>query len=208
MTSAPSKIRILIADDHPVMRDGIRAAIESTHDMVVVGEAVDGAEAIQLFRALEPDVALFDIQMPRVDGLDAVSAIRAQAPDARIIIFTTYPGDARVMRALKLGACGYLLKSLGRDEIVDAVRTVHAGRAYLPPDVARDVAMQISAEQLTSREVEVLRLIAEGYSNKRVGERLHLSEDTVKGHVKSILDKLGATDRTHAVTLATRRGFL
>jgi len=208
MASNGKKIRVLIADDHPIMRDGIRAAIESDADMIVVGEAVNGAEAIDLYAQLSPDVALLDIQMPGVDGLEAVAAIRKAAPRARIIIFTTYPGDARVVRALKLGASGYLLKSLGRDEILKAVRSVHAGRSYIPGEIANEVAAHMIGDELSPRELEVLRLVAEGNSNKRIGEHLSISEETVKGHMKSILDKLGASDRTHAVTIATKRGFL
>jgi len=208
MNNPAKRLRVLIADDHPVMRDGLRAAIESAGDMDVVGEAGDGAQALTRFRELEPDVTLLDIQMPQVDGLQAIAAIRAEFASARIVVLTTYPGDARAKRALALGAIAYLLKSSTRDEILDAIRRAASGRRAMTAEVASDVALHACSEMLTPRELAVLALVATGHSNKEIAERLSVSDDTVKARLQNVMAKLGASDRTHAVTLATRRGFL
>ncbi|MEP7186829.1 MAG: response regulator transcription factor [Rhodanobacter sp.] len=202
------KIRVLIVDDHPVMRDGLRAAIEQEADMQVVGEAADGAVAIEQYRLLQPDVTLIDLQMPRVDGLEAIMGIRADFPRAVMVVLTTYPGDARVTRAMKLGATSYLLKSACRDEILHAVRAAAAGRHVVAAEAAQDIANHLGSESLTLRELGVLRLVAEGKSNRAIAEALYVTEDTIKARMKSILAKLEASDRTHAVTIAVRRGFL
>lgn len=208
MNNPAKRIRVLIADDHPVMRDGLRAAIESAGDMDVVGEAGDGAQALTRFREVEPDVTLLDIQMPHVDGLQAIAAIRAEFTSARIVVLTTYPGDARAKRALTLGATAYLLKSSTREEILDAIRRAAGGRRAMTAEVASDVALHALSEMLTQRELAVLALVATGHSNKEIAERLNVSDDTVKARLQNVMAKLGASDRTHAVTLAMRRGFL
>ncbi|QJU60142.1 response regulator transcription factor [Sphingomonas sp. AP4-R1] len=204
----PVPIRVLTVDDHPMVRDGIIALIDRQSDMAVVGEAVDGAEAIARFRELDPDIVLMDVQMPGMSGLEAIEAIRRIAPDARILVLTTYPGDAQAIRAMRAGAAGYLLKNCIRRELLDAIRSVHAGRRAISPDVAHDLAVHALVDPLTEREVAVLRLVAEGHANKQIGWRLDLSTDTIKAHLKTIFAKLGVDDRTHAVTVATRRGYL
>jgi DNA-binding NarL/FixJ family response regulator len=203
-----TRIRVLIADDHPVMRDGLRAAIDREPDMEVVGEATDGAEAIARFRALLPDVTLLDLQMPNVDGLQAIAALRQEFPSATILVLTTYPGDARVTRAIMLGAMSYLLKTACRDEILAAIRGAARGRHVVAPEVAQDVAVHRGSESLTLRELSVLRLVADGKGNRAIAQALNVSEDTIKSRMKNILAKLGAEDRTHAVTIAVRRGFI
>jgi DNA-binding NarL/FixJ family response regulator len=201
-------IRVVVTDDHPLMRDGLKAAIDREPDMAVVGEASDGAEAIDRYRALLPDVMLLDLQMPNVDGLQAIEAIRGEHPLAKIIVLTTYPGDARVLRAMTLGAKSYLLKSAPGDEILKAIRGVMRGTHSLAPEVALDLASHLGSETLTDRELAVLQLVAAGKSNRAIGEELHLAEDTIKSRMKNILMKLDASDRTHAVTIAVRRGFI
>ncbi len=208
MENSEKRIRVLVADDHPVMRDGLRAAIESAGDMEVVGEAGDGAQALERYREHGPDVTLLDVQMPNVDGLQAIAAIRAEFATARIVVLTTYPGDARAKRALALGATAYLLKSSTREEILDAIRRAAAGRRVMTAEVASDVALHACSEMLTPRELAVLALVATGHSNKEIAERLNVSDDTVKARLQNVMAKLGASDRTHAVTLAVRRGFL
>jgi len=207
VTGGDERIRVLIADDHPIMRDGIVAAIESGGDMVVVGQAADGAEAIVRHRELQPDVALIDLQMPGVDGLQAISTISGERPSARIIVLTSYPGDARVKRALSFGACAYLLKTATRDEILAAIRSVIGGKRVVASEVAGEIASHAWSEMLSDRELSVLRLVATGHTNKRIADILCVSEDTVKARLKNIMTKLGAMDRTHAVTLARDRGF-
>jgi len=207
--SAPVEpIRILTVDDHALLRGGIAALIATQPDMKVVAEASTGREAIQLFRAHRPDVTLMDVQMPEVDGIDALMAIRSEFPDARVIVLTTYSGDVQAMRALKAGAQAYLLKSLLQKELLDTIRDVHAGRRRIDHEVAAQLVDHATDDALSAREIDVLRLIAAGNSNKLIADRLSLSEDTVKGHVKNILSKLAANDRTHAVTIGLKRGFI
>ncbi|GLQ90833.1 response regulator transcription factor [Dyella flagellata] len=202
------QIRVLVVDDHPVLRDGVAAALGNHSDMVMVGEARNGREAIELFRALRPDVTLMDLQMPGMNGVEAIAAIRSDDPGARIIVLTTYMGDAQVMRALKAGAVGYLLKSGLRTELIDAIRDVHRGQRHVQRDVANEIATHVVDEPLTEREIAILRLVASGQANKQVASKLGLSEETVKGHLKNIFTKLDVADRTHAVTVAARRGII
>jgi len=191
-----------------MLREGIAAAIARQPDMVLVGEAVNGREAIELFRATRPDVTLMDLQMPEMNGEEAISAIRSEFPSARIIVLTTYKGDAQALRVLKAGASGYLLKSALRKEMMDAIRTVFAGRPSIPAEIAIQIAQHVTADVLSEREVEVLRCVARGAANKEVAFQLQISEETAKVHVKHILEKLGATDRTQAVTIALSRGII
>lgn len=208
MATTAAKIRILIADDHPVMRQGLRAMLEQESDMVVIGEANDGAQAIEQFQVLRPDVTLIDLQMPNVDGLQAITAIREFAPAALFVVLTTYPGDARVNRALSLGATSYILKTASSEEIAGALRGALSGKAVVAQTIAQDMSAFRGMEPLSARELSVLRLVALGNSNRSIGQALNISEETVKTRIKNILAKLGALDRTHAVTLAVKRGFL
>jgi len=203
-----SRIRVLIVDDHPLLREGMAAIIQSEHDMISVAEAANGREAIERFREHHPDVTLMDLQMPEMDGVTATAAIRAEWSDARIVMLTTYRGDTQAMRALKAGASGYLLKSMMRTELLAAIRAVHAGRKHIPREVADELAAHVSDEVLSSREIEVLRRVAAGNTNRRIAEQLFISEDTVKAHVKNIMSKLSANDRTHAVMIAIKRGII
>lgn len=204
----PSRIRILSADDHPLLREGIAGLVASQADMEVVAEASNGREAVEQYRKHRPDVTLMDLQMPEMSGIDAMGAIRAEFPDARIIVLTTYAGDVQVMRALKAGARAYLLKGLLRKELLDTIRAVHAGHKRVPAEVASEVAEHATDDALTSREIDVLRLISGGNANKEIAAQLSITEETVKGHVKNILAKLGANDRTHAVTIGLKRGII
>jgi DNA-binding NarL/FixJ family response regulator len=197
-----NKIRIFTVDDHPMLREGIAALIESQEDMVLVGEASNGREAIEGFRRHRPDVTLMDLQMPEMGGIDAIVAIRGEFSNARIVVLTTFQGDVQAARALKAGASGYLLKNMLRKELLEAIRSVHAGRRRIPPEVAAELAEHIVDDALTEREIDVLRRVAKGNSNKIVASQMDISEATVKYHLKSILSKLGANDRTHAVTIA------
>lgn len=203
-----STIRILVVDDHPVLRDGVAAILGNQTDMAVVGEARDGDEAIERFRQLRPDVTLMDLQMPGKNGVDAIAAIRAEHPGARIIVLTTYSGDVQAVRALKAGATGYLLKSSLRTDLIDAIRDIHRGQRHVHREVADEIAQHVADEALSEREITILRLVAIGKANKQVAAELGLSEETIKGHLKSIFTKLDVTDRTHAVTVAARRGII
>jgi DNA-binding NarL/FixJ family response regulator len=200
-------IRVLTVDDHALLRDGIAALVGNQSDMQLVAEACNGREAIELFRQHHPDVTLMDLQMPEMGGIDALSAIRGEFPEARIIVLTTYAGDVQIFRALKAGARAFLLKGLLRKELLDTIRAVHAGQKRLPPEIAAEVAEHATDDNLTPREIDVLRLIAGGNANKEIAAQLSLTEETVKGHVKNILAKLDANDRTHAVTIGLRRGI-
>jgi len=208
MPKGPNPIRILLADDHPLLRDGVAGLMADQPDMELVAEASNGRETIDQFRKHRPDIILLDLQMPEINGIEAILAIRAESPDARIIVLTTYTGDVQILRALKAGAQAYLLKSTLRRELLDTIRAVHKGQRRIPPEVAAKIAEHAADDLLTSREIEVLRLIAAGKANKLVASDLAITEETVKGHVKSILSKLGATDRTHAVTIALKRGII
>ena len=207
MTDA-SPIRILVVDDHPVVREGVAALVGGQPDMSIVGQASNGREAIQQFRKHHPDVVLMDLQMPEMNGLDALIAIRDEAPEARIIVLTTYAGDAQVLRAIKAGARGYLLKSALHKELLDTIRAVHAGRKALSAEVSYELAEHAADEALTPAEIRVLRLIAEGNANKEIAEKLSVSEETVKGQVRNILSKLGAKDRTQAAMIGLKRGII
>jgi DNA-binding NarL/FixJ family response regulator len=195
-------------DDHPLLREGIAAVIQGQPDIVVVGEATSGVEAIEEFRERRPDVTLMDLQMPKMHGIQAIEAIREEWPDARIIVLTTYKGDAQALAALRAGASGYLLKSMLRKDLLDTIRAVHAGRKCIPAEIAAEIAEHAGDDFLTDREVQVLTHVAAGGANKHVAAQLFISEETVKAHMKSILAKLGAKDRTHAVTIALKRGII
>lgn len=202
------QIKILTVDDHPILREGIASIIQGEKDMVVVGEASNGGEAIEVFRSKRPDVTLMDLQMPDVNGISAIAAIRQEHPQARIIVLTTYEGDVLARRALKAGATGYILKDMIRTELLEAIRVVNLGRKYIPPKIAAELVEHYAEDDLSDREIEVLREVARGTSNKIIASHLAISEATVKAHIKNILLKLGASDRTHAVNIAMTRGFL
>jgi len=208
MSDDPTKIRILVVDDHTLLRQGIAGLVADQSDMSLVAEASDGREAIQQFRAHRPDVALMDIQMPDMNGLDAIIAIRNEFPEARIIVLTTYTGDVQVLRALKAGARGYLLKNSLHKELLETIRAVHAGKKSLSPEASYQLAEHATDDALTPAEIAVLRLIAEGNANKQIADQLSVTEETVKGRVKSILSKLGANDRTHAAMIGLKRGII
>ena len=206
--SGDSRIRILAVDDHPVVRQGIKGLVDVQPDMTVVADAANGRDAITQFRTHRPDVTLMDIQMPEMNGLDALIAIRSEFPDAKLIVLTTYEGDVHILRALKAGAQGYLLKNTLHSDLLQTIRAVHAGRRSLSPEVSFQVAQHATDQALTPAEVVVLRLIAEGNANKEIADQLSITEDTVKGRVKSILAKLDANDRTHAAIIGLRRGII
>jgi DNA-binding NarL/FixJ family response regulator len=206
--SGSSPIRVLAVDDHPLVREGIAGLIGVQPDMTLVGEAANGRDAIQQFRTHRPDVTLMDLQMPEMNGLDALIAIRAEFPDAKVIVLTTYEGDMQILRAVKAGAQGYLLKNTLHSELLRTIRAVHAGKKSLSPEVSLQIAEHMSDESLTPAEVVVLRLIAAGNANKQIADHLGVTEDTVKGRVKSILAKLDANDRTHAAIIGLKRGII
>src|SRR5579864_3731439 len=203
-----NQIRILCVDDHPVLREGIAAILASEADMVLVAEAGNGREAIEQFRIHRPDITLMDLQMPLMGGGEAILAIRKEFPDARIIVLTTHRGDAQADRAFKAGAYGYLLKSMLRKELVETIRSVHSGRKRISPEIATELAEHHTDDALTEREIDVLRQLASGNANKIIADKLEISEETVKAHMRKILSKLAANDRTHAVAIALKRGII
>jgi DNA-binding NarL/FixJ family response regulator len=203
-----ARIRVLTVDDHPLLREGIAAIINSQPDMSLVAEAASSSEAVQRFREHRPDVTLMDLRLPDASGIDAMIAIRAEFTDARIIMLTTFEGDVEIQRALEAGARGYMLKSMPPRELVEVIRQVHAGKKRVPSEVASSLAEHLSDESLTTREIDVLRHVAGGNRNRDIAEQLYISEETVKVHVKHIMEKLGASDRTQAVAIAVRRGII
>jgi len=203
-----AKIRVFTVDDHPLMHEGIAAVIRSQQDMLLAAEASNGTQAIQRFRECTPDVTLLDLRLPDMSGIDALIAIRSEFPEARVIILTTFAGDVEICRALDAGARAYLLKSMPPKEIVEVIRQVHAGKKKLPPDIAANLAEHFSDEKLTEREAEVLQQIAGGNRNRDIADKLFITEETVKKHIKHIMEKLGATDRTQAVAIGVRRGII
>jgi DNA-binding NarL/FixJ family response regulator len=208
MTADRGPIRILCVDDHPLLREGVAALLAGQRDMTLVAEASNGREAIEQFRKYRPDVTLMDLQMPEMNGVDAMIAICSEFPASRIIVLTTYTGDVQVLRALKAGARAYLLKGMLRKELIETIRLVHAGQKRILPEVAAEIADHATDDSLSAREIEVLRLISGGNANKEIAAQLSITEETVKGHIKNILAKLSANDRTHAVTIGLKRGII
>jgi DNA-binding NarL/FixJ family response regulator len=201
-------ITVLVVDDHPMLREGVAAVLDLQDDMRLVGEAESGAAGVARFRELRPDVTLMDLQMPDITGVQAIETIRTEAPNAKIVVLTTYDGDVQALRALKAGAAAYLLKSSLRRELIDTIRDVHAGRKHIAPSMAEKIAVHAIDERLSDRESDILRLVADGCQNKQIARSLAISEQTVKAHLKSIFSKLDVSDRTHAVTVALRRGII
>src|SRR4030088_3511840 len=201
-------ICVITVDDHPLLREGIAALVNAESDMKLVADATNGRDAIEKFRLHRPDITLMDLQMPSMNGIEAIIGIRGEFPNARVIVLTTYTGDVQVLRALKAGARGYILKAHVRRELLDTIRAVHAGQKRIPVEVAAELAEHATDEDLSSREIDVLRLIAAGNANKEIAGQLSIGEETVKGHVTNILAKLGANGRTHAVTIGLKRGFI
>ena len=208
MSEGLAQIRILAVDDHVLVREGIAVLLSTEPDMALVAEASNGREAIQQFRANRPDITLMDLQMPEMNGLDAITAIRGESPDAKIIVLTTYKGDVQILRALKAGARGYLLKNTIHRELLDTIRAVHAGKKALSPEASYEIAEHATDDALTPAEINVLRLIAAGNANKQIADQLSITEETVKGRVKNILSKLGANDRTQAAMIGLKRGII
>jgi DNA-binding NarL/FixJ family response regulator len=208
VSNLPDLIRVLTVDDHPLLREGIATLVNAEPDMKLVAEASSGREAVQMFHLHRPDVTLMDLQMPDMNGTEAIAEIRSEFPDARIIVLTTYTGDAQVLRALKAGARAYLLKGDVHLELLEMIRSVHAGHKRIPPQIAAELAEHAGDDPLSPREIEVLRLIATGSSNKMIADQLSISEATAKSHVANILSKLGANDRAHALAIAMKRGII
>jgi DNA-binding NarL/FixJ family response regulator len=208
MANDSSLIRILTVDDHPLLRKGIAALVNGEPDMKLVAEAANGREAIAMFRLHRPDVTLMDLQMPDLSGCEAITNIQSEFPNARIIVLTTYTGDVQVLRALEAGARAYVLKGHVHRELLETIRAVHAGQKRIPPDVATELAEHTMDDELTAREIDILRLIASGNANKQIADQLSIGEATVKSHITNILSKLGANDRTHAVTIGLKRGII
>ena len=204
----PKQIRILSVEDHPVFREGLATIIGSQHDMLLVAQAANAVEAMAEFRLHRPDITLMDLRLPGANGTDTLIAIRGEFPRAHIIMLSTSDSDGEIQRAMRSGASAYILKSMQKDELLNVVRSVHAGRRHIPPAVAARLAEHLGDEDLTTRELDVLRLIRDGYRNKQIADQLAIAETTVNFHIKNLVDKLGANDRTHAVTIALRRGFL
>ncbi len=208
MSDGSARIRVLAVDDHVLIREGIAVLLGDEPDMTLVAEASNGREAIQQFRTHRPDITIMDLQMPEMNGLDAITAIRGEFRDAKIIVLTTYKGDVQILRALKAGAQGYLLKNTIHKELVDTIRAVHAGKKALSPEASFEIAEHATDDALTPAEISVLRLIAAGNANKQIADQLSITEETVKGRVKNILSKLGASDRTHAAMIGLKRGII
>jgi DNA-binding NarL/FixJ family response regulator len=207
MSDVASPIRILAVDDHQLLRDGIAAVIAGEHDMLLVADAADGRAAVDQFRTHRPDITLMDLQMPTMNGVEAIIAIRRECPSARIIVLTTYFGDAQAIAAMRAGARGFLFKSMLRKELLDTIRDVHAGLRRIPTEIATAIAEHLTDEDLSEREIEVLRHVAAGEANKQIAAQLSISEETVKAHLRNVMAKLNANDRTHAVTIAMKRGI-
>jgi DNA-binding NarL/FixJ family response regulator len=206
--NSPSQIRVFSVDDHPLLREGIAALVNNQPDMVLIGQASTGSEAIQLFKEYLPDVTLLDLRLPDMSGIDTLIAIRTAFPNARVIMLTTFEGDVEIHRALQAGASGYLLKNMPPSELLDVIRLVHAGKKRIPPEIASQLAEHMADEALTEREVEVLQQVAGGNKNRDIANKLFISEETVKVHIKHIMEKLGAADRTQAVAIGIRRGII